>query len=122
MDKAQTIAKFWSGFKWEAYDEGTVPEDAGFPRITYNVVTDEINRPLAMYASLWDYGTSWERVSKKADEISEAITNLYPPAVAFDGGRVYITKGTPFAQRMTDEDDMVRRIYINIMVEFFSAT
>ena len=75
-----------------------------------------------MYASLWDYGTSWERVSKKSDEISEAITNLHPPAIAFDGGRVYITTGTPFAQRMTDEDDMVRRIYINIMVEYFSAT
>lgn len=121
MDKAQAIHNFWSGFGWPAYDEGTVPDDATFPRITYNVATDELGRSLAMYASLWDRGASWSAVSQKADEISATITNLLPPAIPFDGGRVYITKGAPFTQRMTDEDDMVRRIYINITVEFFAA-
>ena len=121
MDKVQALHNFWSSFEWKAYDEGTVPGDAGYPRITYNVVTDSLDRPLAMYASLWDYGTSWERVTKKSAEISEAIDTLYPPAIAFDDGRIYITRGTPFAQRMTDENDMVRRIYINITTEFFSA-
>lgn len=121
MDKAQAIDGFWNSFLWPAYDEGTVPESAGYPRITYNVVMDELDRPVAMYASLWDYSTSWERVSKKAAEISQAITKIWPPALPFDDGRIYITKGSPFAQRMTDEDDMVRRIYINISVEYFSA-
>jgi len=121
MDKAQAIHNFWTSFGWTAYDEGTVPDDAEYPRITYNVATDDLGNPLAMYGSLWDRGTSWARVSQKADEISEALTKMHPPAVAFDGGRVFITKGTPFAQRMVDEDDMVRRIYINITVEFFSA-
>lgn len=121
MDKTQALCAFWGSFEWNAYDEGTVPDDAGYPRITYNVVTDSLDRPLAMYASLWDYGTSWERVTKKADEIAVAIDELYPPAIKFDDGRLYITRGTPFAQRMTDEDDMVRRIYVNIMTEYFSA-
>lgn len=121
MDKVQALHNFWSGFGWKAYDEGTVPGDAGYPRITYNVVTDSLDRPLAMYASLWDYGTSWERVTKKSAEISEAIDKLYPPAITFDDGRIYITRGTPFAQRMTDENDMVRRIYVNITTEYFSA-
>lgn len=121
MDKTQALCAFWEGFTWPAYDEGTVPRDAGYPRITYNVVTDSLDRPLAMYASLWDYGTSWESITKKADEIAEAIDNLYPPAIAYDNGRLYITKGTPFAQRMTDENDMVRRVYINITAEYFSA-
>ena len=121
MDKAQAIHNFWTSFGWKAYDEGTVPDDAEYPRITYNLATDDLGNPLAMYGSLWDRGTSWASVSQKADEISEALTKRHPPAVAFDGGRVFITKGTPFAQRMVDEDDMVRRIYINITVEFFSA-
>lgn len=121
MDKIQTIDQFWNSFGWPAYDEGTVPPDASYPRITYNVMNDDLGHPLAMYASLWDRDTSWERVSKKTASIAEAITRLYPPAIKCDEGRVYITKGTPFAQRMVDEDDMVRRIYINITTEYFSA-
>lgn len=121
MDKAQAINQFWSGFGWPAYDEGTVPGDATYPRITFNVATDSLGNPLAMYASLWDRGTSWASVEQKANEIAEAITKMYPPAIKFDDGRVYITKGTPFAQRMTDEDDMVRRIYVNVTTEYFSA-
>ena len=122
MDKAQTIDAFWNSFGWTAYDESTVPDSASYPRITYNMAYDELGRPLAMYASLWDYGTSWANISQKAEQIGTAITNLYPPAIEFNGGRVYITKGTPFAQRMVDENDMVRRIYLNITVEFFSAS
>lgn len=121
MDKAQVLDQFWSGFGWPAYDEGTVPENAGYPRITYNVVVDSLDHPVALYASLWDYGTSWERVSKKTYEIAQAVAELYPSAIPFDDGRIYITPGTPFAQRMTDENDMVRRIYINITAEYFSA-
>ena len=121
MDKSQAIHEFWSSFGWKAYDEGTVPDDAGYPRITYNLATDELDRPVLMYASLWDDSTSWERISKKADEIAEAVTKMYPPTIPFDDGRVFITKGTPFAQRMVHEEGAVRRIYINITVEYFSA-
>lgn len=122
MDKAQTIQAFWSSFGWPAYDEGTVPDDATYPRITYNVVEDELDRPVSMYASLWDRGTSWYNVSVKSSQIADALNKMHPPAIQFDGGRVYITKGTPFAQRMVDEDDMVRRIYLNITTEYFSAS
>lgn len=121
MDKAQTLHAFWSSFGWPAYDEGTVPDDATYPRITYKVSTDELGNPQALYASLWDRGASWSRVSKMSDTIAEAIKKMRPPAIKFDNGRLFITKGTPFAQRMTDEDDMVRRIYINVTVEYFTA-
>lgn len=121
MDKAQTLHAFWSSFGWPAYDEGTVPDDATYPRITYKASTDELGNPQALYASLWDRGTSWSRISKMSDTIAEAIKKMRPPAIKFDNGRLFITKGTPFAQRMTDEDDMVRRIYINVTVEYFSA-
>lgn len=121
MDKVETIHAFWAGFGWEAYDEGTVPDDAGYPRITYNIATDELGNPIAMWASLWDRSTSWSRIDQKVEEIAVAIKNMHPPAIKFDDGRVFITKGVPFAQRMVDEDDMVRRVYLNITVEYFSA-
>ena len=136
MDKAQAIDAFWNSFGWKAYDEGTVPDNAEMPRITYNVVTDSIGDSVLMHASLWDRSTSWARISKKAEEIGKAIEErthklivggvlkTFYPSIPIDdpAGRVFITKGSPFAQRMLEpSDDMVRRIYLNINVEFFTA-
>lgn len=121
MDKAQAIDAFWNSFGWPAYDEGTVPDDAPIPRITYSVVTDSLDSPVMIPASLWDRSTSWERISQKAEEISQRLVTMNPPAVKIDGGRVYFTKGSPFAQRMQDSDDMIRRIYLNVDAEFFTA-
>lgn len=122
MDKFQALDAFWNSFKWPAYDEGTVPDDAPLPRITYSVVTDSLGSPVMIPASLWDRSTSWERISKKAEEIAQAIVEMNPPAIKIDTGRLYLTKGSPFAQRLQEpSDDMMRRIYLNVDVEFFTA-
>ena len=122
MDKFQAIHNFWSSFEWPAYDETIVPEDAGMPRITYSVSTDSLGNPVMIPASLWDRSTSWENISKKADEISQAIESKSPPAIKVDNGRVYITKGSPYAQRMAEPSDtMIRRIYLNVNAEFFTS-
>ena len=121
MDKAQAIDAFWNSFEWPAYDENTVPDDAKLPYITYSVTMDSLGYPVMIPASLWDYSTSWEQVSKKAEEIGRAIETMYPPAIKIDTGRIYLTKGSPFAQRMQDANDMIRRIYLNVDAEFFTA-
>lgn len=121
MDKAQAIHQFWSGFGLTAYDENTVDENADFPYITYSVSTGSIDDFILLTASLWYRSTSWEEITKKADEIAQAITNMSPPAIKIDGGRAYFTKGTPFSQRTSEEsDDSVRRIYLNVYVEFLT--
>lgn len=121
MDKSQAIDAFWNGFGIPAYDENTVPEDASFPRITYNVETDSFDNPVGMNASLWYRSTAWKEISQKADEIGESIVKMFPPTILIDGGRLYITKGSPFAQRMTDPDDSIRRIYLSIEAEYLTA-
>lgn len=122
MDKYQALNTFWNSFTWPAYDEGTVPDNAPLPRITYSIVTDSLGNPVMIPASLWDRSTSWERVSKKAEEIGKAIVEMNPPAIKIDTGRLYLTKGSPFAQRLQEpSDDMVRRIYLNVDAEYFTA-
>lgn len=122
MDKTQALNTFWRSFGWPAYDESTVPDDAGLPRITFNVVTDSLDNGVMMYASLWDKSYSWDSVETKAREIAQAIDEMYPPAIKLDDGRLYITKGSPFAQRMGDSnDDSIRRIYLNLEAEYFTA-
>lgn len=120
MNKSQAIHNFWSGFGLTAYDETTVPDDAKMPYITYGVSTDSIGNPISLSGSLWYCTNSWKDISDKAEEIAEAIVTMDPPAIELDTGRLYITKGNPFAQRMTDEDRTVRRMYINLRAEYLT--
>lgn len=120
MDKAQAIHSFWSSFGIDAFDENTVPIDGAMPRITYEVAESDLDRPVALSGSLWYRSTSWREISLKAKEIAEFIDQglVYP----IDGGYIWIVRGTPFAQRMSDEDDSIRRIYLNLEVEFIALT
>lgn len=121
MDKAQALQSFWGSFNIPAYDETDVPADAVMPYITYDVSTDSLNNVVNMSASIWYHSTSWKDITLKADEIARRIVTMNPPSIKLDNGRLYIAKGTPFAQRMSDEDNSVRRIYLNIQAEFLTA-
>ena len=104
----------------KAYDENTVAENATFPRITYSVSTDSIGNLVILSASLWYNTRSWEDISKKADEIAAAI-GYGGKIIKIDNGYLWLTKGSPFAQRMSEPSDkMVRRIIININAEFLT--
>ena len=120
MDKAQALHSFWSGFGLTAYDENTVPEGAQLPYITYSVGMAEMGEPIILTASLWYHSTSWAAISQKAELINRSIT---PGGVIipFDGGSLWIWRGSPFSQRMEDPDPSIRRIYMNINAEFLSS-
>lgn len=121
MDKAQALHSFWSSFGLPAYDNTVVlDEGATMPYITYDVSTDSLENSLSLNASLWYMSTSWEAISKKAESIAFYIKHMNPPSISIDGGRMYVTKGTPFAQRMSDENPMIRRIVLSINVEFLT--
>ena len=133
MDKAQAIHNFWSSFGLPAYDETDLPEETinpstgeeqplRMPYITYRVATDSLGAVVSLSASLWYRSTSWAAISRKAEEIAEYIVNMQPPSIALDHGRLYLAKGTPFAQRMSEpSDNMIRRIYLNVQAEFLTA-
>jgi hypothetical protein len=123
-DKEQALHQFWSSFGWAARDENTVPDDAmtryGGHYITYAVATSSLGEPIPLSASLWCKDTSWTEITAKAEEVSEALS-VGGKLVQFDGGYLWLCRGVPFSQRMPDEDDTVRRIYINLMAEYLSA-
>lgn len=122
MDKAQALHSFWSSFGIPAYDEQTVPDDAVLPYITYNVATDSLDNVVPLTGSVWYRGTSWAQVEAKAKVIAEYVGKYGHKVIKTDDGYLYITKGSPFAQRVVDaSDEQIRRIYINIMAEFLTA-
>ena len=120
-DKWQAIQQFWEGFGLPAYDESYVPDNTPVKYITYMVYTDSLDYPISMNASIWDYSKSWEFVSKKAEEIAEYIVKMMPPAIPIDNGRLYIAKGSPFAQRIAGDDERIKQMYLTIEAEYLTA-
>ena len=124
MDSAQALHQFWSSFGGDGVDE----QSYGDPRaradlgigdqyIAYKVAQGGFEADVALSASLYDHTTSWDAVTKKADQIYKAIgrggTKVYA-----DNGQLWIKRGTPFSRRADSGSADWRRIYINITVEF----
>ena len=121
MTKAAAIYQFWSSFGLTAYEENTVPTDAAFPYITYQLVTDSFDREIPLTASLWYRIESWTGINAKTEEISQKISRG-GKIIPCDGGAIWLKRGQPFAQSMGDEsDDLIKRKYLNITAEFMTA-
>lgn len=121
MTKAAAIYQFWNSFGLTAYEENTVPDDATFPYITYQLVTDSFDREIPITASLWYRSEIWTDINAKTEEISQKISRG-GKIIACDGGAIWLKRGQPFAQNMGDEsDDLIKRKYINITAEFMTA-
>lgn len=128
MTKEEALFLFWASFGLKAYEESSVP--AGdrapeFPYITYQVVTDSFGGESAMTASIWDIKAQGHSATKandlKAAEISKAI-GMGGKLIPYDGGAIWLKRGTPFAQSMGDDsDDRIRRKLLNITAEYISA-
>ena len=121
MTKAAAIYQFWSSFGLTAYEENTVPHDATFPYITYQLVTDSFDREIPLTVSIWYRSESWTAINAKTEEISQKISRG-GKVIPCDGGAIWLKRGQPFSQNMRDEsDDLIKRKYLNITAEFMTA-
>lgn len=117
MKKEEALHQFWSSFGVPAYDENTVPEDAALPRITYSVSVAGFDRPVSLTASIWSRSRSWVQVTEIKDSIEDSL-GLGGTTVPYEGGLLWIKPREPFAQRMSDTDDSIRRIVLNLEAEY----
>ena len=134
MNKQQAYSAFWSGFGILAFEENSMPSDdvinamikAGaiaskYPYITYQVLIDDLDHPVFPTASIYDKSSSWERADVLSNLISNRIQTM--DTIKLDNGRMFITKGTPFSQHMREEgDSSIRRIVLNLGIEFFTES
>lgn len=132
MNKEQAYNSFWSGFRVLAFEENSMPDDetiqslidagvakAKYPYIAYQVITDDLGHPVFPMASIYDRSTSWKRADDLANTISESIQKMN--TIRLDNGRMFITKGSPFSQHQLESEDMnIRRVILNLGVEFFT--
>lgn len=122
MDKWQGLQTFWESFGLIAYDENTVPKDAQLPYITYEAAVGAFGDNVPLTASVWYYGTSWLEISQKVDEISRRL-NGWTLVKLTNGQYIYLHKNREglFAQRMPDENTLVRRIRLSLSAEYFTT-
>lgn len=120
MDKVQALHNFFSSFGVVAYDSNSVPDDAPFPRITYDVSISEFDDPVSISASIWYRSASWQAITQKAEDIMREVV-YGGKLLNSDDGMIWLRRGSPFYQRMNDEDDTIRRIYMNFEVEYFNV-
>ncbi len=119
MDKWQGLHSFWNSFTWPAYDENVVPKNATLPYITYEGRAGAFEEPVLCSASLWCRSKSWAGISQKEDEIKRYI-GLEKKVPLDNHEYLYIYPGTPFSYRMGDADPGIRRIVLNVNVEYFT--
>ena len=117
MNKSQALQSFWESFGIPAYNQYTVPDSAEMPYITYSVSESDIGTPISLTASIWYRTPSWEAITLKSYEISKRIT-IGGKVIPIEGGYLWLYRGQPFAQRMNDTDDAVRRILLNLTAEY----
>lgn len=120
MDKWQGLQHFWGSFGIPAYDENSVPDDAVMPYITYGASVSQFGNIVPSFASVWYRSSSWTEISQKTEQIAEMLHNY--KLISLDNNQyIFITQGSPFAQRMSDpNDELIKRIYVNVTVEFFT--
>ena len=122
MTPEAAIYSFLAGFSIPAYASASVPDQAEFPYITYDLVLGEwgeaeVNMPV----NVW-YRTDSEALpNAKVREIGERI-GMGGVLLHCDGGYIWLKKGSPWAQavRVEGEDEKVKRRYVNINIEYMT--
>ena len=122
MTPEAAIYTFLSGFSIPAYASSSVPDQAEFPYITYDLVVGEWGEPeVNMPVNIWYRTESEAQPNAKVREISRAL-GMGGVTLPCDGGMLWLKKGSPWAQAMTvdGEDEKVKRRYVNINIEFLT--
>ena len=71
-----------------------------------------------MTASVWDRSTSWKSTSELRDQI---INRLKDGGVKINNGKIWIKTGVPNSSPLSDPGDTLKRIVINIEVEYLEV-
>lgn len=122
MTPEAAVYTFLSSFGIPAYAASSVPDQATFPYLTYDLVLGEWGQPeVNMPVNVW-YRTDSEALpNAKVREISQAI-GMGGITLPCDGGMLWVKKGSPWAQAVTveGEDEKVKRRYVNINIEYLT--
>lgn len=120
MTKDKALHAWFSSFL-PAYPASSVPQDATFPWLTYELSMGAFDSgEIGLTVNLWYYTEGEAAPNAKAQEMSDAI-GLGGVVLPCDGGYIWVKRGTPWCQSIVDESDSnIKRRYINVTVEYLT--
>ena len=120
MDRWEAIHSFWASFAIPAYEENSVPNqnDTIFPYITYEAATAGFDGDVFGTASVWSRSSSWLAADTIANTVYDRLKDG-GVTIPYDGGMIWLTADTPFAQSMGDpDDDRIKRKRLAVVYHF----
>ena len=120
MTKGAALQAFFSQFM-DAYAASAVPEDVTFPYLTYELITSAWDGgEVGLTVNMWFRTTSEKEPNAAVDRLSKAI-GLGGVQLPCDDGVIWLKRGSPWAQSLTDETDKtIKRRYINVTAEYLT--
>ena len=120
MTKGAALQAFFSQFM-DAYAASAVPEDVTFPYLTYELITSAWGGgEVGLTVNMWFRTTSEKEPNAAVDRLSKAI-GLGGVQIPCDDGVIWLKRGSPWAQSLTDETDKtIKRRYINVTAEYLT--
>ena len=120
MTKGAALQAFFSRFM-DAYAASAVPDDATLPYLTYELITSAWGGgEVGLTVNMWFRTTSEKEPNAAVDKLSNAI-GLGGVQIPCDDGVIWLKRGSPWAQSMTDATDKtIKRRYINVTAEYLT--
>ena len=120
MTSEEAIYEFMNSFGIPAYAASSVPSDATYPYITYELTLGEFSEAdTNIPVNVWYRTKSEAKPNAKVREMFDAI-GYGGVTKQVDGGMIWIKRGRPWAQAVTvsGEDPDIKRRYVNVNVDF----
>lgn len=117
MTKSQALYEFFSSFGIDCFPN-TAPETAKFPFLTYettmgNAGDDAVN----IACNVFYYTESETAPNAKVEEIANKIS-LGGKVIHCDDGAIWIQRGQPWCNTITEADRNIKRKQLNISLIF----
>ena len=118
MTKGAALQSFFDGIM-TSYAASAVPDNATLPYLTYELITRAWDGgEVGLTATMWFRTTDDREPNAAVDKLSKAI-GLGGVQRPCDDGVIWLKRGSPWAQSLTDETDKtIKRRYINVIAEY----
>ena len=120
MTKGAALQSFFDGIM-TSYAASAVPDNATLPYLTYDFITSAWDGgEVGLTVNMWFRTTSEKEPNAAVDKLSNAI-GLGGVQIPCDDGMIWLKRGSPWAQSLTDETDKtIKRRYINVTAEYLT--
>ena len=120
MTKGAALQSFFDSIM-TSYAASSVPDNAALPYLTYDFITSAWDGgEVGLTVNMWFRTTSEKEPNAAVDRLSKAI-GLGGVQLPCDDGMIWLKRGSPWAQSLTDETDKtIKRRYINVTAEYLT--